>query len=437
MDISPPTSATLPSQSDLTVWFDPSDLSTLFQDAAGTTPVTADGDPVGRIEDKSGNGNHATQSSASLKPTYKTSGGLHWIEFDGTEYMDLVTTFDGAVGSDNTAVCGNRIDDTTTRAIFGSTGNEGLEMLFQTGLIRPYIGTVSGDIGGNGSTNISTTDFVFTTEWDRSAGSLKGWQDRNLEVNLTGTAADKQNGANSWFGCTFSAGVANFDGRVYGLAIYDVKLSDADRATAESFMAEKSGVTLVPPSAYCDAMTLVEAAASNSGSVIDGMNAVITNDGGGAGFSVIAATTTVTSSTGKLSIELKINSNSNDSGGSADIVIYQSATPVIQLKYNYSTGNLTDIGSNVLANFSYVAGETVIGLTIDQANETATYSYKVDDETAASANANLPVSGYSNAAASTLAMLGATVTSASMDLTLNTGTAEFVTNVDGQGYCDF
>lgn len=35
------------------VWYDPSDLSTLFQDAAGTIPVTAAGQPVGLILDKS------------------------------------------------------------------------------------------------------------------------------------------------------------------------------------------------------------------------------------------------------------------------------------------------------------------------------------------------------------------------------------------------
>ncbi len=33
-------------------WYDPSDLTTLFQDAAGTVPVTADGDPVGLMLDK-------------------------------------------------------------------------------------------------------------------------------------------------------------------------------------------------------------------------------------------------------------------------------------------------------------------------------------------------------------------------------------------------
>ena len=35
------------------VWFDPSDLPTLFQDSAGTTPVTAAGQPVGLMLDKS------------------------------------------------------------------------------------------------------------------------------------------------------------------------------------------------------------------------------------------------------------------------------------------------------------------------------------------------------------------------------------------------
>lgn len=66
-------------------WYDPSDLSTLFQDSAGTTPVTADGDPVGKMLDKSGNGNHLLQATAGKRPLYKTSGGLSWLQFDGTD----------------------------------------------------------------------------------------------------------------------------------------------------------------------------------------------------------------------------------------------------------------------------------------------------------------------------------------------------------------
>jgi len=54
-------------------WFDPSDLSTLFQDAAGTTPVTASGQPVGLMLDKSGNDNHTTQATATRRLTYQVT----------------------------------------------------------------------------------------------------------------------------------------------------------------------------------------------------------------------------------------------------------------------------------------------------------------------------------------------------------------------------
>ena len=50
-------------------WFDPEDMSTMYQDAAGTTPVTAMEQPVGKWLDKSGNGNHATQSITASRPT--------------------------------------------------------------------------------------------------------------------------------------------------------------------------------------------------------------------------------------------------------------------------------------------------------------------------------------------------------------------------------
>lgn len=50
------------------VWYDPSDFSTMFQDAAGTIPVTTVGQAVGRILDKSGRGNHATQTTDTKRP---------------------------------------------------------------------------------------------------------------------------------------------------------------------------------------------------------------------------------------------------------------------------------------------------------------------------------------------------------------------------------
>jgi hypothetical protein len=56
------------SAGELGAWYDPSDFSTMFQDSAGTTPVTAVEQPVGRILDKSGRGNTATQATSASRP---------------------------------------------------------------------------------------------------------------------------------------------------------------------------------------------------------------------------------------------------------------------------------------------------------------------------------------------------------------------------------
>lgn len=69
------------------VWFDPSDLSTLFQDSAGTTPVTAVEQPVGRILDKSGRGKHATQSTTPARPVLSRRVNL----FTESEFRNGVT----------------------------------------------------------------------------------------------------------------------------------------------------------------------------------------------------------------------------------------------------------------------------------------------------------------------------------------------------------
>lgn len=52
------------------VWYDPNDITTLFQDTAGTTPITTTGQSVALMLDKSGNAKHASQSTAGSRPIY-------------------------------------------------------------------------------------------------------------------------------------------------------------------------------------------------------------------------------------------------------------------------------------------------------------------------------------------------------------------------------
>ena len=75
-----PVAATEFSPSDLLagkdwVWYDPTDISTLWKDVDATDPVTTDGDLIARIDDKSGNGYHIYQSNASIRPAYRTAMG--------------------------------------------------------------------------------------------------------------------------------------------------------------------------------------------------------------------------------------------------------------------------------------------------------------------------------------------------------------------------
>ena len=52
-------------------FYDPNDLSTMFQNSVGTIPVTGAWQPVGLIRDKSGRGNHARQTSSSRRPIFQ------------------------------------------------------------------------------------------------------------------------------------------------------------------------------------------------------------------------------------------------------------------------------------------------------------------------------------------------------------------------------
>lgn len=52
------------------VIFDPTDITTLYQDRAGTTPVTAAGQSVGYRRDKSGRGNHQTAINDAARGIY-------------------------------------------------------------------------------------------------------------------------------------------------------------------------------------------------------------------------------------------------------------------------------------------------------------------------------------------------------------------------------
>lgn len=61
------------------VWYDPSDLSTMFQDSTGTTPVIAAGDPVGLMLDKAQGGLNSLGSETVTNGDF-SSGLTGWTQ---------------------------------------------------------------------------------------------------------------------------------------------------------------------------------------------------------------------------------------------------------------------------------------------------------------------------------------------------------------------
>lgn len=79
--------------------FDPTDFSTLFQNAAGTTPVTATGQTVMYMKDVSGLGHDFSQATSGSAPIIRQdANGAYYLDFTSTKYMDAIG---GAVLSSN------------------------------------------------------------------------------------------------------------------------------------------------------------------------------------------------------------------------------------------------------------------------------------------------------------------------------------------------
>ncbi|MCK0141185.1 hypothetical protein [Aliiroseovarius sp. F20344] len=103
--------------------FDAADTTKLFQDSAGTTPVTADNQPIGLWQDNSQNGVDLSQPVSAARPSYRTDGNYQWVETDGVD-DGLETASLLRVGNPLTMVLGYEMLSTTgtSRVNFAEIG---------------------------------------------------------------------------------------------------------------------------------------------------------------------------------------------------------------------------------------------------------------------------------------------------------------------------
>ena len=91
--------------------YDFNDLSSMFQDTAGTIPITTVGQSVARVLDKSGRGNHLSQSVSASRPILRQNSATnaYYLEFDGVDdFLVTDNTVDFSTKNEVTLFAGFR-----------------------------------------------------------------------------------------------------------------------------------------------------------------------------------------------------------------------------------------------------------------------------------------------------------------------------------------
>jgi hypothetical protein len=234
-------------------WYDPSDLSSMKQLSDGTVDAVVD-QPVGYIEDKSGNGNHIIQATSTKRPVLRESSGLYYLEFDGIDDgmrtgsnipfgTNSVTAMSVFTAAEKEASGSNQNFAELSNNIGSSSG--GFRLLCTTGdLLRSLHKGTSADTIDSGavanpfkSVMSSVASISAPSHSFRSNGSSVGSNTNSLG---TGTYGDHQLSIGSRAG----GNSMNLTGKIYGTIVRGAISTAEEIADVEKYLAAKSGVTL-------------------------------------------------------------------------------------------------------------------------------------------------------------------------------------------------
>ena len=218
------------------VWYDPSDISSMYQDAAMTIPVTANGDPIGAMMDLSGNGNHATQTVSASRPTYQTDGILHWLAFDGVD--DFIKSSGFLRTTPHVIAFGMMFGvNSATGKFCDSRENNNAASFYRYEDGRVRLGTAE----GSPSYSLFTTSDIINDNNYVFSGFFNGGQS---ELQVDGAKYVGNLSSDSVDGITLGSSPVNseyINGRIYGVVCVN-GTPDNDKIT--QYLAQKSGVTL-------------------------------------------------------------------------------------------------------------------------------------------------------------------------------------------------
>jgi hypothetical protein len=216
-------------------WLDASDISTMSQNSDGTGAVAANGDPVGRINNKASSSFNATQPTNNLRPTLLTSG------MGGRPALSVSSTANSGFSS----VPKITSSATVTYFFVGRyTGSAGWLTLWQTAAFMDAAASGSGAAphqnSGTPTYRANRSAIAATRGAIHSAGN-------NASMVLTVRSlsmSDVQ--SNTWGGATWRfldyGSTFDFQGVFSEVLLYTRSLSDAEVTAVENGLAAKWGI---------------------------------------------------------------------------------------------------------------------------------------------------------------------------------------------------
>lgn len=220
--------------SGLRLWFDGADRSTMFDADTGGSLV-ADGAAVGRWQDKSGFGNHATQSTANNRPavTANAYSGRSALSFDGSN-DSLLSSFNPStsLGSSFTfvVVLNRTSGGGTFPVVFGTDlgGTSAGRALFLLGTDNYKI-----SYGQNGSDVNGTQAATAGTKF----GAIITNSNSSVEIRVNNAAAGSGTPASTGaitgttFGIGQGGGGTYFNGTIYEAMLFTRAITSTEVST--------------------------------------------------------------------------------------------------------------------------------------------------------------------------------------------------------------
>ncbi|KFE35574.1 hypothetical protein [Thioclava atlantica] len=222
-------------------WYDPSDRTTLFQDAEMTQPVSADGDPVAAMRDKSGHGRDLVQSIATRRPLYRTDGTLHWLDYDGVDdalsVAQLPFTTEATVGLAFSAASNASGYPPILRNGTAATDGSGRQPMI-------YLDASAPDViktwWGNRGLAVTMPSEIVAMGPLALISAISGGV-ATLEVNGVGASTTGVSMTHDPAG-NFALGLAGFQGRLYGAVICDRSQTPEANAALAAYLATAAGI---------------------------------------------------------------------------------------------------------------------------------------------------------------------------------------------------